>query len=113
MAIKLAVLKSGEQIISDIKELISDERICGYLLKDPHRVGVRTPFSITDDEEDDEENFSDIEISLTPWIILTSDKEIPVSPDAILAIVEPVETLKKIYEEKVNGTDDQVSTSEE
>ena len=31
MSIKLAVLKSGEDIIADVKELIVEENIVGYL----------------------------------------------------------------------------------
>ena len=35
MSIKIALLKSGEQVVSDIKELMSEEKPVGYLLKDP------------------------------------------------------------------------------
>ena len=38
MSIKLALLKSGENIISDAKELISDDKVCGYLFTKPHVV---------------------------------------------------------------------------
>ena len=36
MSIKLAVLKSGEDIIADVKELIVEENIVGYLFNNPH-----------------------------------------------------------------------------
>ena len=36
MSVKIALLKSGESVIADIKELISDEKVCGYLFKNPH-----------------------------------------------------------------------------
>ena len=38
MSIKLAVLKSGEDIIADVKELIVEENIVGYLFDNPHAV---------------------------------------------------------------------------
>ena len=40
MSIKIALLKSGESVIADIKELISDEKICGYLFKNPYIVDL-------------------------------------------------------------------------
>jgi len=111
MSVKLAVLKTGEQIISDAKELVSDDKVCGYLFENPHIVEIRRPLFL----EDSEENTSsgNIEISLAPWIVLSSDTQIPVSPDVITTIVNPIDTLKKMYEEKVNGTSDQVSFVEE
>ena len=40
MSIKLAVLQSGEQIISEIKEIVSEEKPVGYLLTKPHKVVI-------------------------------------------------------------------------
>tara|TARA_B100001094_G_C17622298_1_gene526484 strand:- start:185 stop:532 length:348 start_codon:yes stop_codon:yes gene_type:complete len=109
MSIKLAVLKSGENVIADIKELVSDDKVCGYLFTKPHMVNTRTPIVLT------EENTSsgNIEISLVPWIMLTSDTKVPVSTDWVVTIVEPVEAVKKIYEEKVNGQNSQTDSSDE
>ena len=38
MSVKLAVLKSGDTVIADIKELISDDKVCGYLFTNPHKI---------------------------------------------------------------------------
>lgn len=113
MTIKLAVMRSGEQVISDIKELATENKICGYLLKEPHVVELTTPIVLIEEGESSGDSTSNIEISLSPWIVLSADKEIAVSPDTIQAIVEPISTLKTIYEEKVNGTDNQMSLTEE
>ena len=109
MSIKLAVLKSGENVIADIKELVSDDKVCGYLFTKPHMVNTRTPIVLT------EENTSsgNIEISLVPWIMLTSDTKVPVSTDWEVTIVEPVEAVIKMYEEKVNGQNSQTDSSDE
>ena len=109
MSIKLAVLKSGENVIADIKELISDEKVCGYLFTQPHLVNTRTPIVLT------EENTSsgNIEISLSPWIMLTSDTKVPVPTDWVVTIVEAVDAVKKMYEEKVNGQNSQTDSSDE
>ena len=110
MSIKLALLKSGETVISDAKELISEDKVCGYLFTNPHIVDVRKTLLLVEENEDSKGK--DLEVILTPWIVLTSDTQIPVPPDWIVTIVEPLEEIKQMYEEKVNGKDSQVSTLE-
>ena len=101
MSIKLALLKSGESVIADMKELVSDDKVCGYLFKDPHVVDYRSHFLT----EENEPPSGELRVTLSPWIILTSDKNIPVPRDWIITIVEPIDTVKEMYEERV-GTDD-------
>ena len=109
MSVKLAILKSGETIISDAKELIADDVICGYLLTDPHIVDTRKTMLLTEESQDS----GNVEISLVPWIMLTSERKVPIAKDWIVTIVEPIDTVKKIYEEKVNGQDNQTDSSDE
>lgn len=109
MSIKLALLKSGETIISDAKELISDEKVCGYLFTKPHKVEVRKTMLLVEETENAK---GDLEVSLSPWIILTSDEKIPVPPDWIVTIVEPIQNIKQMYEEKLNAENNQVSFTE-
>ena len=110
MSVKLAILKSGETVIADTKELISDENICGYLFNNPHVVNTRKTVLLTEDSANDVSG--DLEIIMSPWIILSSDTKVPVRPDWIVTIVEPIDTLKEMYEEKVNGKDNQSSITE-
>ena len=109
MSIKLALLKSGESIISDAKELISEDKVCGYLFKNPEIVSIANSIFLTEEQNPDSRQ---IEISLSPWIILSNDREIPVPPDWVVTIVEPIETVKQMYEEKVNGKECEVSSIE-
>jgi hypothetical protein len=109
MSIKLALLKSGETIISDAKELISNDKVCGYLFTKPHKIETRKTFLLVEENENPK---GDLEISLSPWIILTSDEQIPVPPDWIVTIVEPIQTIKEMYEEKVNVENSEVSFTE-
>ena len=37
---------------------------------------------------------------MSPWIILTKDDNIPIRPDWIVTIVEPIDTIGEMYEEK-------------
>ena len=53
------------------------------------------------------------QLQLTPWLPLTDEKKIPVAPDWIITLVEPMPQLKKMYEEGVlkNGRQDNQSNS--
>ena len=53
-----------------------------------------------------------VSVTFSSWILFTSDNEIPVRPDWVVTIVEPVKDIKKMYEEKVNGTECEVSSLE-
>ena len=99
MSIKLAVLKSGEQVIADAKELVSEEKVRGYLFTRPHKVVSTQPLLLTEEQNDD----NSLEVTLSPWIILSADKEVVVPTDWVVTLVEPLESVVKMYEEKVNG----------
>ena len=113
MSIKVALLKSGESVIADIKELVSNDNICGYLVENPHIISYLEPELLTEQTET-----SKLKISLIPWILITSDTKIPVRSDWVITMVEPIEDVKKIYEEKINESsqdtrvDEQQSLSE-
>jgi len=101
MSIKLALLKSGEQVISDVKELVSEDKICGYLFTKPQKVQVNRSLLLTEDESVGDG--SDYEVTLSPWIILTEDKDILVSPDWVVTVVEPLKSIVEMYQERLNG----------
>ena len=103
MSIKIALLKSGENVISDAKELVQEDKVRGYLFKKPHVIEVLPPDQsqfLTENEG--ETSSSELKVALTPWIFLSKDEEIPVTPDWIVAIVEPIETIVELYKEKTD-----------
>jgi hypothetical protein len=53
-----------------------------------------------------------VSVTFSSWILFSSDNEIPVRPDWVVTIVEPVKSIKEMYEEKVNGTEREVSSIE-
>lgn len=110
MSIKLALLKSGETIISDIKELISEDKVCGYLFNNPHKVEYRRPVLLVEQSENTPSG--ELQISLSPWIILTSQTQIPIPPDWVVTIVDPIKSIQEMYEGKVDE-EHQVSFTEE
>jgi hypothetical protein len=110
MSVKIALLKSGESVIADIKELISDEKVCGYLFTNPHKMQISNSIFLTEEPVESEDNT--VSVTFSSWIMFTSDSEIPVRPDWIVTIVEPVKSIKDMYEEKVNGKTSEVSSIE-
>lgn len=110
MSVKLSILRSGETIISETKELISDDKICGYLFENPHVVKTGETLLLSEEPKMDDDTIS---VSLSPWIPLSSDIKIPVSPDWLVTIVEPIDSIKEIYEEKLNGQEYSMSSIEE
>ena len=108
MSIKVALLKSGESVIADIKELVSDDNVCGYLFENPNIINYLEPEVLTEENET-----STLKISLIPWILITSDTKIPVRSDWVITMVEPIESVRKIYEEKINDKNNQNDSVDE
>ena len=102
MSVKLAVLKSGEQVIADAKELVSEEKVRGYLFTRPHKVLTAQPMLLTEEAKDD----NSLEVTLSPWIVLSADTEVVVPTDWVVTIVEPITSVVKMYQEKTNGQSD-------
>ena len=109
MSVKIALLKSGETIISDIKELVSKEENLenkhGYVFTKPRKVSFSVPILVEDSEEDDKTKLEkSVEISFSPWILLSKDEEILVPIDWVVTVVEPIDNVKNTYENEVNGS---------
>ena len=105
MSVKLLLLKSGEQVLADTKELRRKEdvpmvdKVYGYLLTQPHKVSANKPLVLTENV-DEQRN---VEITLAPWILLTEDKVMTIPKEWVITIVNPIESIVKMYEEKTNG----------
>tara|TARA_B100000401_G_C52155207_1_gene416012 strand:+ start:84 stop:434 length:351 start_codon:yes stop_codon:yes gene_type:complete len=105
MSIKLVMLKSGEDIIADVKELKSNDEVVGYYFMDPQVVKVEESEAPTVLNEDGSftKYSSKINVTLFPWVPLAAENKIPCSADWVITIVEPVEKLTKQYQEKIDG----------
>ena len=105
MTVKLVMLKSGEDIVADVKEIKSDEQdVIGYFFNDPLIVKMYEPEEPTVLSEGTTNKYSSkISILFYPWIPLAAEKKIPCSADWVITMVEPIENLKKLYQEKLDG----------
>ena len=103
MSIKLTLLKTGEQLISDMKELIAEgkDEPHAYLLENPHTVNIIEKQFIT--EEEKEGGDYGIDVSLLPWLILSKDSQMIIPVDSVLTVVEPVDALTKLYQDKLDS----------
>ena len=95
MSIKLALLKSGEQVIADIKELVDDsQKVVSLVFSNPYVVQFLTAELLYEDAEVEEINHR---VSFYPWLPLAIDKKMAVSSDWVVTIVEPNEWIKRSY----------------
>ena len=115
MTVKVSLLKSGEDVIADIEEMVVQDKVVGYFFSDPMTVKV-----LAKDNVDPKKNT--FRLQLSPWMPLTNDKKIPVQADWVITIVEPIPQLKNMYQDGVlkdgrqnnkgNSTDNDTTTSD-
>ena len=100
MSIKVAVLQSGEQIIAGMKEIVSEDKPIAYLFNQHHKIVLYNQIVLSESKDK-----SSVEGTLAKWILISDEDDIPVSVNQVVTLVEPVASVKKMYEEKVNGSD--------
>ena len=99
MSIKLALLKSGEEVIADISEFRnSEDELVSYLFKKPYCVKIKTSQVLVENESRPKH-----QLAYYKWMSLSKDDDIIVNRDWVVCISEPLDSVKKTYEEKVNG----------
>ena len=104
MAVKLAVLKSGEDVIADIREMmVGDEdtpadqkKVVGYYFIKPCGVTLKNKAIDVNESADDS-----YELKLFPWCPLAKNDAIPMSTEWVVTLVDPVDKLKEMYETEV------------
>ena len=114
MSVNLVILKSGEEIVADVKEIKSEGNVVGYFFDNPLTIHCESdaPPEILLEGKTETQYSSKIKLSFFPWIPLSAErKNIPCSADWIVTIVKPQEQLIKLYEEKVNGRNESEQSS--
>ena len=91
MTIKVLVLKSGEDVIADVQEMMSSEnQVMGYFLTKPCVVKLQA-----------KETSSDVSVRMHPWMPFAREKMIPLSTDWVVTMVTPVESIQEMYQKQV------------
>ena len=105
MSIQLALLKSGEEVIADIKEYRDkSDNLVSYLFRDPFAIKVKTSQLLVE-----EEGTPKHEVIYYKWMSLSKDTDIIVNKDWIVCITDPLDTITNSYTERINGRDGSAS----
>ena len=117
MTIKILVLKSGEDVIADIKEMMTpDNKVMGYLLTKPCVVKLVSTAPLTAEEDDpDNEHSSEVRIRMHPWAPLAKEKEIPLTSEWVVTMVTPIDKVLDMYKTQVlkNGQNNTTDSSDQ
>ena len=112
MAIKLALLRSGEQVIADIMELVDkDEKVIQLVFSDPYIVRLLTSELLMEGSYNEEEEIEH-KVGFSPWLVLSADQKMAVNPDWVVTVVEPHEWIKSSYTEKTESSDEEPESDE-
>ena len=95
MSVKLVLLRSGEDIITDIQEMVVDEKVVGYFLDCPHRIKL-----ISDAPKSGNTKYRS-RIQILPWMPLSKNRTIPIPSDWVVTITEPVDNLRELFVERL------------
>jgi len=103
MSIKIAMLQSGEDVIADIKEIITEDpntgekRTVGYQFDKPYIVKLSHPEILIEDEK------SSISILFYPWAPLSIDKQFFIPENWVITMYNAHSDIVNSYLEKQNG----------
>ena len=122
MTVKLVLLKSGEDIVADVSEMVvGDEndkdnppRVIGYYLNRPCVVRMTDARNLPELQKGNEQK-QGYSVSLFPWMPLSKEDKIPIPADWMITMVEPVEKLAQMYDEDIvkNGKDNQSNSTDD
>ena len=113
MTVKLAILKSGEDIVADIKEMLvgegDDAKVVGYFLTKPCTVTLNSKALKVDDDVDRDT----YQLKLVPWCPLTKQERIPITADWVVTILDPIDKITAMYKKEVLGNGRKSSSADE
>ena len=122
MTVKLVLLKSGEDIVADVSEMVvGDEndkenppRVIGYYLNRPCVVRMQDARNLPELTKGNEQK-QGYSVSLFPWMPLSKEDKIPIPADWMITMVEPVTKISQMYDEDIvkNGKDNQSDSTDD
>lgn len=91
MTVKVVLLKSGEDVIADVEEMVVGEKVVGYFFNYPLSVKLHGNEAVKDRKQ------HPFKLRLTPWAPLAKEQHIPVVADWVVSIMEPIDDLLDMY----------------
>jgi len=117
MAVKFVKLKSGEELVADVKEVFKqkgDDRPLAYMLKDACILGVEQESQPELLNEDGTEDAIVARLVLRKWIVFTDDNEQVVPLDWVVTFANPSQDVINVYEKRMEvDRAEQVNTTGE
>ena len=99
MSVQLALLKSGEEVVADIKEYRnSDDELVSYLFKDPYSIKIKTSQVLIEGDGAPKHD-----VVYYRWMSLSKDSDIIVNKDWVVCITDPLDSITKSYTERMDG----------
>ena len=111
MSVQLVLLKSGEELVADVREVVDREtkRPLSTVLIKPVRVTVVQQGVLTEGASQP----SDSLLSFVPWLSTSKSEEYFIQQDWIVTVCEPQDNIKESYIQNVGVRDDSESDSSE
>ena len=98
MSIQLVLLKSGEEVIADVKELRdTNDELVSYVFKDAYCIKIKKSQVLVESESQAKHH-----LAYYKWMSLTKDDDIIVNKDWVVCITDPLDSVKQNYEERMN-----------
>ncbi len=99
MTVKLVLLKSGEELVADISEMVvtieGENKVVGYHLDCPHKARL-----ISDSPKEGNTKYRS-RVQIIPWIPLSKDRTIPIPSDWVVTMVDPHDEVVTLYTKRV------------
>lgn len=108
MSVKVILLKSGEDVISDAKEILDEERkgIIAYYLSNPYIMQLSTKTENDDGPTLDGETVdapkTTFTVRYTNWAPLSKDRDFLIPSDWVVTIYDPHDNIMRDYCKKHN-----------
>ena len=102
MSVQIALLKSGEEVIADIKEFRdSDGNLVSYFFGEPHCIKIKTQEVLIEAEDAPPKH----ELIFYKWMGLSKEKDIIVNKDWVVCITDPLDSIVESYGKRNYGRD--------
>jgi len=105
MSVQIALLKSGEEVIADIKEFRdSDDNLVSYLFSEPYCIKIQTREILIEADNAPPAH----ELIFYKWMGLSKDKDLIVNKDWVVCIADPQDSITESYGRRKDGRDNPI-----
>jgi len=110
MTVKLAILKTGENIVADVKEGLIGDKTVSYILEDPCAVINYATDVVVDGGDHGEKSVS---VYMERWPRYSKENIVPISVDSVVTILEPKDEIKQLYLTNIGKYEHQITSIDE